>query len=97
MATQHRISAKTGFVIVATIIGLAVLVVWSSMGLTAYRVEVCMAYDGRTACRTASGADKESALRTASDNACAQISSGMTDSMACGRSVPTSVKWLEGK
>ncbi len=97
MATQHRISAKTGIVIVATIIGLAVLVFWSSMGLTAYRVEVCMAYEGRSACRTASGADKESALRTASDNACAQISSGMTDSMACGRSVPTSVKWLDGK
>ena len=97
MATQHRISAKTGIVIVATIMGLAVLVLWSSMGLTAYRVEVCMAYEGRSACRTASGADKESALRTASDNACAQISSGMTDSMACGRSVPTSVKWLDGK
>ena len=97
MATQHKISAKTGFVIVATIVVLACLMVWSSMGLTAYRVEVCMAYEGRAACRTASGAEKESALRTASDNACALISSGMTDSMACGRSVPTSVKWLEGK
>ena len=97
MATQHKISAKTGVVIAATIVGLAALVVYSSMGLTAFRVEVCMAYEGRTACRTASGADKESALRTASDNACAQISSGMTDSMACGRSTPTSVKWLEGK
>ena len=95
MSTQHRISPKTGLVIVATIVGLAGLVMWSAMGLTAYRVEVCVAYDGRTACRTASGADKESAQRTASDNACAQISSGMTDSMACGRSVPTSVKWLD--
>ena len=97
MAAQHRITGKTGLVIAALVAGLAALVVWSSMGMTAYRVEVCMAYDGRSACRTASGADKESALRTASDNACAQISSGMTDSMACGRSVPVSVKWLTGK
>lgn len=92
---QHKITQKTGFLIAAFIAGLFALVVYSSMGLTAYRVEVCMAYDGRTACRSASGADKETALRTASDNACAQISSGMTDSMACGRSTPTSVKWLE--
>ena len=92
---QHKITQKTGFLIAAFIAGLFALVVYSSMGLTAYRVEVCMAYDGRTACRSASGADKDTALRTASDNACAQISSGMTDSMACGRSTPTSVKWLE--
>ena len=97
MATEHKISKNTGLIVAATIVGLAALVYFSATGLTAYRVEVCMAYEGRTACRTASGAEKESALRTASDNACAQISSGMTDSMACGRSVPTSVKWLEGK
>ena len=34
------------------------------------------------ACYTA-----EDAIRTASDNACAQISSGMTDTMACAQSI----------
>lgn len=94
---DHKVTQKTGWLIGLFIVGLLALVIYSATGLSAYRVEVCMAYDGRTACRSASGADKDTALRTASDNACAQISSGMTDSMACGRSTPTSVKWLEAK
>ena len=87
---------KTGLTVAAVLLIFVGLMVYSSMGMATYRVEVCMAYAGHTACRTASGAEKERAMRAASDNACAQISSGMTDSMACGRSVPVSVKWLSG-
>ena len=94
---DHKVTKKTGWLIALFMLGLLALAIYSARGLTAYRVEVCMAYDGRNACRSASGADKEGALRTASDNACAQISSGMTDSMACGRSTPISIKWLEAK
>ena len=38
---------------------------------------------GMTSCRTAGGSTKEFALRTATNNACAEISSGVTDSIAC--------------
>jgi hypothetical protein len=37
------------------------------------------------------------ARRTAQENACAFISSGVTDSMQCGNTQPISVKWLSGK
>lgn len=87
---------KTGLAIAAVLLIFVGLMVYASMGMSSYRVEVCMEYQGHSACRTASGAEKERALRAASDNACAQISSGMTDSMACGRSVPVSIKWLSG-
>jgi hypothetical protein len=66
-------------------------VVYSSLGLDDHRVEVCMEFRGQTACATAAGATREEAQRTATDTACAQISSGMTDSMACSQSRPKSV------
>jgi len=73
------------------------------LGVTTYlmlgnrknRVEVCMGFQGRQACKTASGETKEAALRTATDTACALISSGVTDTQACTRGEPISVRWLD--
>ena len=38
---------------------------------------------------------RELALRTATENACAQISSGVTDSNQCANTPPDSVRWPE--
>ncbi len=65
------------------------------LGQRKNRVEVCMGFQGRTACKIASAESREEALRTATDNACALIAFGVTDSGACGRSQPLSVKWLD--
>jgi hypothetical protein len=54
-----------------------------------------MEFEGRNNCRTALGNTKEVALRTAIDNACALIASGMTQTIACSNTPPKSVKWLE--
>ncbi len=80
---------------VAFLAAVVIAVVRSSMSLAQYRVEVCMDYQGRNACRTAAGSSEEFALRTATTNACAQISSGITDSMACERAAPSNVRWLK--
>ena len=75
-------------------------VVFTTMSATAsrYRVEVCVEFQGRSACRTAGAATEQGALRTAQENACALVSSGVTDSMQCGNYTrPVSVKWLSGK
>jgi hypothetical protein len=71
------------------------VLIYSSMNLSGKRVEVCVAFHGATACRTASGATQEFALRTATNNACAQISSGVTDSIACENAPPLKVTWLK--
>lgn len=70
------------------------LLTWLTMGQKQHRVEVCVEYESRNNCRIASGPTQEQALRTATDNACATIASGMTASMSCGRKPPVSVRWL---
>ncbi len=72
-------------------------VMYSSFtGMTQYRVEVCVNVGGREACRIASAETKEKAQSAATVNACAQLVSGMTDSMACQSQTPVSVKVLSG-
>lgn len=70
------------------------LLVYLSLGQKQVRAEVCVEFQGRQNCRTAAGPTPEQAIRTATDNACATITSGMTESMTCGRSQPVSVKIL---
>jgi hypothetical protein len=85
----------------AALIGIVFLLIvagalyYSTVSLAQHRVEVCMEFKGMTSCRTAAGSTKEFALRTATSNACAEISSGVTDSIACDQSTPTKVTWLK--
>ena len=82
--------------IVFVVVVLAFLV-YSSMHIANYRVEVCVAFRGGNQCRTASADSQEHALRSAQSNACALLTSGVTETMQCERETPTSVKWLESK
>ena len=68
----------------------------SFRGMTQFRVEVCVEDSGRKACRIASAETEEKARSAATTNACAQLVSGMTDSMACQSRTPVSVKLLSG-
>jgi Flp pilus assembly protein TadG len=85
----------------AALIGVVFLLVvagaiyYSTVNLAKHRVEVCVEFKGMTSCRTASASTEEFALRTATTNACATISSGVTDSIACDQSTPTKVTWLK--
>jgi hypothetical protein len=84
---------KKGLYITLGVVAFLALLVYLTIGGERYRVEVCMEFQGKQSCRIASGTTKEQALRTASENACAIIASGMTDSMACDRSTPTRITW----
>ncbi len=81
-----------GIIFIAVV--LAVLL-FSTMNLAKFRVEVCVTFNGRSDCRIASADTEEHALRTATSNACGLLASGVTDSLACEHSVPTSVRWLK--
>ena len=74
---------------------LVALVFYSTMGMASHRVEVCIEFQGRPACRTASGSTQAFAERTAKSNACALVASGVTDSIACESSNPTKVTVLK--
>jgi hypothetical protein len=83
-------------VIAGIVLAAAVLaaLIYTSFGNRHFRCEVCVAYGGHNACRKASAATKEQALRSATDNACAQVASGVTATMVCESAQPVSVSWL---
>jgi hypothetical protein len=86
---------KPVWVAIAFVLVFLGVIVYSSMNLSKNKVEVCMTYNGRTSCRTASATTRDFALRTATTNACAEIASGVTDSIGCGQATPTKVTWLK--
>jgi len=89
-------SVLLAIVFVVAVVG-AVVYTTLSASASRYRCEVCVEFQGRRSCRTAAAATAQQARRTAQDNACAEISSGVTDSMQCGNyTEPASVKWLSG-
>ena len=80
--------------LLAILFGIAVLgmLIYSTMGLQQYTCKVCKTYRGQTNCSTARAPTREEATRTASDVACAIISSGMTESLQCSNTISDSTE-----
>lgn len=64
------------------------VVVYSSLRTGAIRCDVCVQFQGREACRSVDADTEEDARTGAMTNACALVASGVTDGMACNRSMP---------
>jgi hypothetical protein len=58
-----------------------------------FRVRVCITYNGATDCRSASARTREDAQRTATTAACAQLAGGVSDSIRCENTPPSSIEW----
>ena len=54
-----------------------------------------MAFQSRSSCRTVSAKSEQAAIRSAASNACAEIVSGVTDTIKCEQSEPVEINWLE--
>lgn len=85
------------WVVVAFVVVFAAVMIVSTTGLASHRVEVCMEFEGRSACRTAAGATEEEARSTALQNACALISSGVSGTVRCQNTAPVKVTVLGEK
>jgi hypothetical protein len=83
-----------GIVFALLVVG---LVVYTTVGNNRYRCEVCVVFRGKQSCRVASASTEAQAQRTATENACAEIASGVTDSMACENTRLVVVTWLTHK
>lgn len=79
--------------IIGGIFGVLMLgvILFLSLGFNQYTCEVCIEFNGRTQCRKASGADKDTAISTAKDNACAFLVASKTDGFLCGQTQPAQV------
>ena len=65
------------------------VVVYTSFDVGVVRCEVCIRFEGREACRAVDGATESEAQRSAVNNACALLASGVTQTMACERTTPS--------
>ena len=76
--------------VLGVIFGITILavVLFLSMDFTTRTCEVCTKFNGRTQCRKASGADEETAIRAAHDNACAFLIASKTDGFLCAQTCP---------
>lgn len=66
-------------------------VVYSSTHLDEHSCEVCMVFNGLTNCGTATGVTELEAMNSAVTVACANISAGVTEGIACSNTPPKSV------
>jgi hypothetical protein len=81
-----------GIIFVLIVLG---VIVYSSFNLAKYRLEVCVEFNGKTNCKTASAVSLEFAQQTATANACGEIAFGVTETVACEHTVPAKVTRLK--
>jgi len=79
----------TSWVTAAVLLALIGFVVYSSLRVGGVRCEVCIDFEGRQACRAVDADAEADAHQSAVNNACAQLASGVTQTMACERTPPT--------
>jgi hypothetical protein len=73
------------------IVGFIVAMLLTTSGESKYHVEVCMSFNGGTACSNGGAPTKEEAQRIATETACTEL--GATGFSNCRNTVPASVKW----
>jgi hypothetical protein len=62
---------------------------------TGVRCEACVSFEGRSACRTATGSSRDEAERAAIMTACALVTGGVTQTIACQGLEPVSLDCRE--
>lgn len=85
---------KLGAIVALLVFGFIVLILYSTMAGARHRVRVCLAFNGRTTCKTVAARSEESAVRSGVSGACADLASGVTEVMACEGAKPESVTML---
>ena len=85
-------SSKTTLAILIFAVSVLALILFSTLSLGGYSCEVCVEFHGQSKCRKARGSSREEAKKTAIDNACAFLASGVTDSIACTNTPPKTVR-----
>ena len=65
--------------------------VYATLSETGVECDVCVEFNGRSACRTSTASDRDGAIRGAVSNACKVLAGGVTQSIACDKTPPTKV------
>lgn len=73
------------------IVGFIIAMIVTTNGTAKFSCEVCMAFNGRTTCRSGAAATQQAAQRLATDLACSDLGAGGFSH--CADQNPVSVKW----
>ena len=76
---------------VVFIVGFVAAMILSTAGNANFHCEVCMAFNGRTACRSAAASTKMEAQRNATELACSDL--GGSGLSPCRNGAPVSLTW----
>lgn len=68
---------------VAVILAFIAFLAWSTLSAQKVTCKVCVAYNGKTNCATASHETEAEAARSAQTTACGPLAQGMNDAIAC--------------
>jgi len=91
MKATARSRRRSGWLLAAALLFFMAFVIYRSFHVAGYRCSVCIDFRGRAVCRTVDGPSQREALTGATTNVCADLTSGVTDSMACQRTQPSKV------
>jgi hypothetical protein len=84
---------KRGTIIaIVVVIAFGALLLFNTLSAQKVTCTVCVEFNGKRNCATASHENEEGAKQSAQTTACGPISSGMNDAIACGRIVPASAQ-----
>jgi len=70
------------------LLSIGATVVYLSFQVSDFECEVCMNFHGQEVCRTVTGKTELEGMRTGVDNACALLTSGVTETLRCQRTTP---------
>ena len=84
---------KRGPIVAAVlIVGLAGLLLWSTLGAQRVECHACAEFGGKRNCATASASTQAEAAKSALSTACGVLARGMDESIACDNSKPVSLE-----
>jgi hypothetical protein len=96
-ATGQRLCSAVVRVLAGILIAAAFVaaMVYATHGETRVTCRVCVDYRGASECRSSSAAERDAAVAGAVANACAVMSGGVTDGIACTGTPPRLVECEE--
>ena len=89
MKTTGVSRARSTWLLIGGLLLFMALIIYRSLQVAGYQCTVCIEFRGQSACRKVEGQTEHDALMGATNNACAFVASGVTDSIACERTQPT--------
>ncbi len=85
-------SLRSRLLTFAAIAGFTALLLYNTLSAQNVECQVCVEFQGRRNCATASHASEHDAAQSAQNTACGVLANGMTESLACGRTPPVSTR-----